>query len=158
MRRAYARSPKGQPAYSSEAYRPEGKVNLLACLSLEGVIAPWLVEGGTVNTQVFSYYLEHVLSPHLRAGQILVLDNFPVHKATVVAEQLEKHECRLLFLPTYSPDLNPIELLFAKLKAQLKTFAAPTSDTLSAAIDQVLKHLDLAEIIGYFRHAGYLVY
>lgn len=158
MRRAYARSPKGQPAYSSEAYRPDSKVNLLACMSLEGVIAPWLVEGGTVNTQVFSYYLEHILTPQLRAGQMLVLDNFPVHKAAVVAEQLEKQDCKLLFLPTYSPDLNPIELLFAKLKLRLKVISATTLDALSLAIHQTLQQVSLQDFIGWFRHAGYVVY
>ena len=99
MRRDYARAPRGQPAYSTEAYRPEGipasqgtGVNLLVCMSLEGVVAPWLVEGGSVNTQVFSHYLEHVLCPQLRPGQILVLDNYPVHKAAVVAEHLYRTE------------------------------------------------------------------
>ena len=158
MRSSHARSPRGQPAYSSEAYRPEGKVNLLACMSLEGVVAPWLIEGGSVNTQVFSYYLEHVLTPQLRPGQILVLDNYPVHKAAVVAQHLAKQDCRLMFLPTYSPDLYPIELLFAKLKAQLRHASAATLDALSLAIHQALQQVSLLDLVGWFRHAGYVVY
>lgn len=158
MRSGYARSPKGQPAYSRESYRPEGKVNLLACMSLEGVIAPWLVEGGTINTSVFSFYLEHILIPQLRPGQILVLDNYPVHKAAIVAELLHKRDCKLLFLPTYSPDLNPIELLFAKLKANLRRVCASTLDALNHAIHATLKHLDLPELINWFRHCGYVVF
>jgi len=158
MRSNYARSLKGQPAYSSEAYRPEGKVNLLACMSLEGVIAPWIVEGGTINTAVFSYYLEHILCPHLNPGQILILDNYPVHKALIVRELLEKQDCRLMFLPTFSPDLNPIEMLFAKLKSKLKQISAAALDTLSIAIHDALKHISLSDLIGWFRHAGYVVY
>lgn len=158
MRRTHARSPKGQPAYSTEAYRPEGKVNLLACVSLEGVVAPWLVEGGTVNTQVFTYYLEHLLIPQLRPGQLLVLDNFPVHKAAVVAERLQQHDCKLMFLPTYSPDLNPIELLFANLKADLKRRSASSLEALSQAIYQALKGVELHHLINWFRHTGYVVY
>ena len=158
MRSNYARSPKGQPAYSSEAYRLEGKVNLLACMSLEGVIAPWIVEGGTINTGVFSYYLEHILCPQLNPGQILVLDNYPVHKAFIVRELLKKRGCRLMLLPTYSPDLNPIEMLFAKLKTKLKQISAASLDTLSSAIHDALKQVSLSDLIGWFRHAGYLVY
>lgn len=157
MRSADARSPKGQPAYSSEAYRPEGRINLLACMSLEGVLAPW-IEGGTVKTQVFSYYLEHILCPELRPGQILVLDNYPVHKALVVRERLEQQACKLMFLPTYSPDLNPIELLFAKLKTRLKQISAATLDSLSGAIRDTLEQVALTDLIGWFRHAGYVVY
>ena len=158
MRSAYARSPKGQPAYATESYRPEGKVNLLACMSLEGILAPWLIEGGTINTSVFSYYLEHILCPQLRPGQILVLDNYPVHKALVVRDLLQQRDCKLMFLPTYSPDFNPIELLFAKLKAKLKQIAATTLDTLSSAIHEALKQVALSDLIGWFRHAGYLIY
>lgn len=158
MRRAYARSPKGQAAYSSESYRPEDKVNLLACMSLEGVVAPWLVEGGSVNTHVFRYYLEHILIPQLKSGQMLVLDNYPVHKAAVVAELVAEQGCRLLFLPTYSPGLNPIELLFAKLKQKLRLISAPTLDALSLAIHDTLEQVSLQDLIGWFRHAGYLVY
>jgi transposase len=116
------------------------------------------VEGGTVNTQVFTYYLEHVLAPQLRPGQIVVLDNLPVHKAAGVAECLHRHDCKLMFLPTYSPDLNPIELLFAKLKADLRCISAASLDALSLAIHQALKRVELHHLIGYFRHAGYLVY
>ena len=71
---------------------------------------------------------------------------------------LEERECKLLFLPTYSPDFNPIELLFAKLKQQLKLISAATLDALSFAIHDVLKQVSLADLIGWFRHAGYVVY
>lgn len=158
MRSSYARSLKGEPAYSSENYRPEGKVNLLACMSLEGVIAPWLVENGTVNTQVFTYYLEHILIPELKQGQMLILDNYPVHKALGVRELIERKGCKLLFLPTYSPDFNPIELLFSKLKIKLRQIAASTLKELSYAIQGVLKSIPLHNFINWFRHAGYIVY
>ena len=158
MRHDYARSPKGQPAIVREAYRPEGKVNLLACMSLEGVLAPWLVEGGSVDTGVFTYYLEHVLLPELKAGQILVLDNYAVHKTMAVRNLLLDKECRVMFLPTYSPDLNPIELLFSKLKARLRQVMAGSVDALGLVIDEVLKSVRLDELVGWFRKAGYVVY
>ena len=158
MRHDFARSPKGQPAIVKQTYRPEGKVNLLACMSLEGVVAPWLVEGGTVDTGVFTYYLEHLLLPELRAGQILVLDNYAVHKTEAVRDLLCERDCKVMFLPTYSPDLNPIELLFSKLKARLRQLAAASVDVLSLAIDQLLKSVRLDELMGWFRKAGYIVY
>lgn len=158
MRSAYARSPKGQAAYASEPYRPEGKVKLLACMSLEGVLAPWLVEGGTVNTNVFSHYLEHILCPQLKPGQILVLDNYPVHKASIVRDLLNQRDCKLLLLPTYSPDLNPIEMLFGKLKQILKRVSASTPESLSLAIHNALKQVTLQDLIAWFRHAGYTIY
>lgn len=157
MRSDYARSPKGEPAYSQEAYRPEGKVNLLAFMSLEGVVAPWLIENGTVNTQVFTYYLEYILSPELKQGKILILDNYPIHKALRVRELIEKQGCRLMFLPTYSPDFNPIELLFAKLKAKLREITASTMKELSFAIHNILKKIPLHNLINWFRHAGYVI-
>jgi len=158
MRYNYARSPKGQAAYSSESYRPTGKVNLLACMSLEGVVAPWLVENGTVNTQVFTYYLEHILIPELKQGQILILDNYPIHKALKVRELIEQKDCKLMFLPTYSPDFNPIELLFSKLKAKLREISASTMPQLSLSIQKILKAIPLDNCINWFKHAGYIVF
>lgn len=146
--------PKDNPlAYATESYRPEGKVNLLACMSLEGVIAPWTKVAPSTRG-----WSEHILTPQLRPGQILVLDNYLGHKALVVRELLQQRDCKLLFLPNYSPDFNPVELLFAKLKARLKQISATTLDALSSAIQQTLMQVSLADLFGWFRHAGYLVY
>jgi transposase len=152
---AYARSPQGEAAYTQEPYRPEEKVNLLAGLTLEGVVAPWLVHEGSVDTPVFLYYVEHILCPNLKAGSILVLDNFVVHKHSRVRTLLESKDIQVLFLPTYSPDLNPIELAFAKLKSLLRKQAIVTFASFSHAIKQSLDSLSLHEIMAWFRHCGY---
>ena len=164
MRRNYARSPKGQPAYSREAYRPEGipasqgaGVNLLACMSLEGMVFS-SSKGAASTPKPFATTEGHILCPQLRPRQILVLDNYPVHKTAIVAEHLEQHGCKLFFLSTYSPDFNPIELLFAKLKQQLRLVPASSLDALSLAIHNALKQMTLSDLIGWFKHAGYIVY
>lgn len=157
MRRTHARSPKGQAAYAVEPYKLEEKVNLLSALSLNGVIAPYLIRDGSVDTDVLLYYAEHILCPELRAGDMLVLDNYPIHKANKLETLVEQRGASILFLPTYSPDFNPIELAFSKLKAHLKKLAADTFDDLSYGIKRILDSIALHEIIAWFRHCGYVV-
>ena len=107
-----------------------------------------------MTREVFVYYLQRFLLPVVRPGQVLVLDNYVVHKGTVVRELVREAGCELVFLPSYSPDLNPIEQAFAKIKASLKRAAAVTLETLSVAVRRALDAVSLSDIQGFFRSAG----
>ena len=154
MTRRYARAPRGQRAYAKQRRNYGKNITLLAGLRLEGMCAPFVVEGG-VNTAVFETYVRHVLLPTLQAGDIVILDNLGVHKAKRVQRLLRAHGVQLLFLPAYSPDLSPIENAFAKLKACLRRVRAQTVDTLIQAIAQALDSISVYDAIGYFVNAGF---
>lgn len=131
MSRAYARSLKGRRVCSSTPHHPGERVNLIAALSTSGIQAPqapWLVTGGSVDTMAFVKYVKQVLFPTLLPGQIVTLANHSIHTAAEVRNLIAARNCTLLFLPTYSPDLNPIENAFAKLKVLLRKAQAATHD------------------------------
>lgn len=155
MSRSHARAPKGRRAYSSTPHHPGERVNLIAALSTSGIQAPWLVTGGSVDTRAFITYVEHVLSPTLRSGQVVVLDNYSIHTAATVRNLIAARDCTLLFLPTYSPDLNPIENAFSKLKALLRQARAATHDALSHAIKHACRAISLHDARAFFDHCGY---
>ena len=108
-----------------------------------------------MNGEAFLVYVEKVLVPSLAAGDIVVVDNLPAHKVAGVRAQIEAAGAILLYLPPYSPDLNPIEMAFAKLKALLRKAAARTRDSLWDAIGQVLDAFTPDECFNYLTHAGY---
>lgn len=151
----YARAPRGQRAYGS-APRNWGKnTTLIAGLTLEGVQAPFMLEGA-VDTLAFETYVEQVLAPSLRPGQVVVLDNLSVHKGERVRQAIEAKGCQVLFLPAYSPDLTPIEEAFSKLKAWLRRLGARTRKALEEAIIEALKQITGQDARGWFWHCGYL--
>ncbi len=117
-----------------------------------------LLVKGSVDTNVFLHYLEHELLSSLQAGQIVVMDNCPIHAKAKVETLLEPKGVQLWLLPAYSPDLSPIELFFAKLKSFLKACAARSLETLSIAVKQAIKATSLNDIMGWFRECGYLAY
>lgn len=156
MSRSHARSPRGERAYSRAPYGSGERTNLIAALSTSGIQAPWLVTGGAVNTATFITYVEYVLSPTLLPGQTVILDNYSIHINSRIRELIEAKDCRLLFLPTYSPDLNPIENAFSKIKALLKQAQAATQATLSQAIKHACDAITLQDALAWFRLCGYL--
>ena len=109
---------------------------------------------GSVDGTVFETYVEQVLAPTLTPGQIVVLDNHRIHKGDKVAQLLAARGCSLLFLPPYSPDLNPIEEAFAKLKIFVKACQARTRDALDQALAAALKIITLQDILGWFGHSS----
>lgn len=152
----YARAPKGQRAYGQVPKNRGENSSLIAALSLdEGVCAAMTLEGA-VDGIAFQVYVKEVLAPTLRPGQIVVLDNLQVHKNQAVREMIEAQGCELLFLPSYSPDFNPIEQAFSKLKALVRKHNARTKRTLDDAIAAALKVVTLQDVIGWFTYAGYL--
>lgn len=152
----YARAPKGQRAYGRVPKNRGENSSLIAALSLdEGVFAAMTLEGA-VDGIAFEVYVQEVLAPTLRPGQIVVLDNLQVHKNQAVREAIEARGCELLFLPSYSPDFNPIEHAFSKLKALVRKHKARTKQALDDAIAAALKAVTLQDVIGWFSHTGYL--
>ena len=150
----YGYAPKGQRSHG-QAPRNRGRnTSILAAMSPEGLIATMTVEGST-NKEVFLTYLQEVLCPALRPGQIVVMDNLAVHKNEAVRAQIEACGCRLIFLPAYNPDFNPIEHAFAKLKGCLRKARARTQETLEAAIAAGLATITATDACAWFKHCGF---
>jgi transposase len=129
----YAWSRRGERALASVPRNWGANVTLLASMSAEG-IGPYLAVEGPTTREVFEAYLERVLAPSLRPGQVIVMDNLSSHKGSRVRELIEERGCELMYLPPYSPDLNPIEGAFAKLKALLRRAGARTREALIEAM------------------------
>ncbi len=150
----YAWSRRGERAHA-KAPRNWGKnVTLLASIAAEGLGACLAVEGPT-RREVFEAYLERVLAPTLRPGRIVVLDNLSAHKGGRVREIVEGAGCELAYLPPYSPDLNPIELAFSKVKGLLRKAEARTREALIEAIGRALDAVTARDVRGFFGHCGY---
>ena len=129
-------------------------MTFLAALRRDRIEALWLLDG-PINGERFLIYVEQVLVPTLAKGDLVVMDNLGSHKAKAVRRAIRHAGARLLFLPKYSPDLNPIEQLFAKLKHWLRNAAARTPDALCSAIGHILHTITDAECRNYFSNAGY---
>ena len=126
----------------------------LAALRHHRIDAPWLLDG-PIDGASFQTYVEQVLLPTLKAGDIVVTDNLGSHKGKAVRRLIRSAGAKLLFLPKYSPDLNPIEQVFAKLKHLLRKAAARTAEHLTAAVGRLLTAFTPQECTNYFRNAGY---
>jgi transposase len=127
---------------------------LLASMTAEGM-GPCVAVEGTTTSAVFEAYVEQVLVPTLRPGQVVVLDNLSSHKGGRVRELVESRGCELLFLPLYSPDLNPIEEAFSKVKGLLRRTGARTREALIEAMGQALDAVTSRDARGFFEHCGY---
>jgi transposase len=150
----YAWSPKGERAHCSVPRNWGANVTLLASMSVGGMGACLAVEGPTTR-EVFETYLERVLVPSLKPGQVVVMDNLSSHKGGRVRELIEGQGCQLLYLPPYSPDLNPIEEAFAKLKGLLRKAGARTYEALIEAMGRTLEAITVKDTRGFFEHRGY---
>ena len=154
MVRPNGRSPRGERLIG---YVPLGHwetVTFVAGLRLTGVVAPMLINGA-MNGEIFLAYLEQCLAPTLKRRDIVVVDNVPFHKVGGVEEAIQAVGASLRYLPPYSPDLNPIELLFHPLKTWLRKAAERTMEGLHRCVGSYIRVLDPAECIAYLRHSGY---
>lgn len=136
---------------------PHGHWNtttFLAALRHDRIEAPWLFEG-PINGESFAIYVEKVLLPTLQPGDIVIMDNLGSHKGKIIRRLIRSVGARLLFLPKYSPDLNPIEQVFAKLKHLLRKAAARTVEAVCAAIGELLGAFTKDECANYFKNSGY---
>jgi transposase len=123
-------------------------------MSLEGM-GPTLVVEGATNTNVFETYVERVLAPTLRKGQVVIMDNLSAHKGERIRELIELRGCELLYLPPYSPDLNPIEEAFSKMKGLLRKAQARSREALLEAIGAAISAVTDQDAHGFFEHCGY---
>lgn len=152
--RLWARAPRGLRAFGSAPQNWGENVSILSALSLRGTLASMHIAGST-DGEVFLSYVEKVLAPELWPGAVVVMDNLSSHKVSGVAEAISATGARLHYLPPYSPDLNPIEQAWSKLKAYLRTIAARTYPNLSHAIAEGLQLITAEDAKGFFHQCGY---
>jgi transposase len=153
MTRRYARAPKGERAYGSVPRNRGKNTTLIASMTVGGMGEAMAVEGSTTG-RVFQTYVEHFLAPTLEEGQVVIWDNLGAHKGDKVRELIEAKGAEVLFLPAYSPDLNPIEEAFSKIKALLKKAAARTREALVEAMREALCDVTSRDARGWFTHCG----
>lgn len=154
LTRTHGRAPAGQRLVAAIPRNHGPNITCLAALSATGV-GPSMVFEGALYGNLFVQWVREELVPTLRPGQIVILDNLSVHKRVEAREAIEAAGCELRFLPTYSPDFNPIELVFSRLKAHLRKVEARSLEPLVAAIGAGLNAVTAAEARACFRHAGY---
>jgi len=156
LTRLYARALGGARTTEAVPRNYGESTSMIATLGVDGVAAPMLIEG-SVDTEVFNAYCEEVLQPTLKPGDILVLDNLGAHRASRIEEIAASCSAQVLWLPPYSPDFSPIELMWSKVKAYLKKVKARTQAELEEAIAEALKTITLSDCQNWFRHCGYQV-
>jgi transposase len=149
-----ARAPKGERAYGKVPKNWDENVTLISSMNLEGMGASMSIEG-SVDGDAFLLYIEHFLCPTLERGQIVVMDNLQVHKMKKVREMIEGCGCQLVFLPSYSPDFNPIEEAFSKVKGLLRKAKARSFEALVEASGRALSAVTKEDARGFFTHRGY---
>ena len=154
MARPKGRAPKGQRLVASIPHGHWSTSTFIAGLRHDRIVAPWLLDG-PMNGDAFLTYIATQLAPSLSADDIVIMDNLSTHKVKGVRELIEARGAGLLYLPSYSPDLNPIEMVFAKLKALLRKAAERTEDALCERIGQLLETYTPQECSNYLTHAGY---
>ena len=147
-------APRGQRIKAKVPHGHWQTMTFLAALRHDRITAPWLIEG-PINGETFLLYVEKVLVPTLRPGDIVIMDNLGSHKGKAVRHAIRAVGARLFFLPKYSPDLNPIEQFFAKLKHWLRKAAKRSTEAVYDAIAPILDTVTSAECANYFTNAGY---
>jgi transposase len=152
--RARGRSPKGERCRAAIPHGHWKTTTFVGALRLGGMTAPMVLDG-PMHGDAFFAYVDQVLAPTLRPGDIVIMDNLPAHKGARIREAIEKTGARLRFLPPYSPDFNPIEMAFSKLKAFLKKHAPRSIDQLWKLIGQAIDLFAINECRNYFTAAGY---
>lgn len=155
MTRPRGRAPRGQRLIAKVPHGHWKTTTFLAALRTRGLTAPLVVDGA-INGAVFLAYVEQQLSPTLNAGDIVILDNLNSHKVKGVREAIEARGACVVYLPPYSPDFNPIELVFAKLKWLLRSQAVRSKEDLWELCGALLDHFSSAECTNYIRHCGYV--
>jgi transposase len=149
--------PRGNRVIAKVPHGHWQTTTFLAALRHDRIDAPWLLEG-PIDGESFHLYVEKILVPTLRTGDIVIMDNLGSHKGKAIRRLIRSAGAKLLFLPKYSPDLNPIEQVFAKLKHLLRKAAARTIETVCAAIAELLGAFTKQECANYFKNSGYAPY
>jgi len=155
MTRLRARAPRGKRAYGRVPRNRGKNQTLIASMTLEGGMGAALSIKGSTDAELFETYVEEFLAPTLEAGQVVVLDGLGAHRTNKVREFVEERGADLLFLPSYSPDLNPIEEALSKIKSIVRKAGARTREALDEAISEALSSVTLEDVAGWFSHCGY---
>jgi len=155
MTRRYGRAPRGQRLVAPVPHGHWKTSTFVAGLRTNGLTAPLVVDGA-MNGDIFRSYVEQVLAPTLGPGDVVILDNLGSHKVAGVREGIEARGASLVYLPPYSPDLNPIEQAFAKLKALLRKIAARTVSALWDALGDIVQRFNPQECVNYLANTGYV--
>lgn len=156
MTRTHARAPSGERIVDAVPKNWGDNVTVTAALTLDGILAPMMLHGA-MNARAFEAYVEQCLAPELRPGDVVVLDKLSAHKTPRIREIIEDAGARLLFLPSYSPDFNPIEHAWSKLKALLRAVGARTIRRLARALGDALRAITPDDAHGWFSHCGFRV-
>jgi transposase len=155
MTRLRARAPRGQRAYGKVPRNRGKNTTLIASITFEEAMAEAMTIEGATDAKAFEAYVEHFVAPTLKKGQVVVLDGLGAHRTEKVRDLIEERGADLLFLPSYSPDLNPIEEAFAKIKNIVRKTGARTREALVEAISGALSAITLEDVAGWFAHCGY---
>jgi transposase len=154
MARLRGRAPRGERLVDKTPHGHWQTTTLIAALGIEGMQCSTVVDGA-VNGDVFEAFVEQVLVPQLRPGDVVIMDNLSSHKRARVRERIEAAQAQLKYLPPYSPDLNPIEMVFSKIKQLLRTLQTRTRKALWRCMQAVLDTVTPSDATNCFRHAGY---
>lgn len=150
----WGRAKVGQRLIGKAPYGHRKTLTFVAALRCDSIVAPWVIDR-PINARSFRAWVENCLVPTLRRGDIVVMDNLSSHKASVIRKAIRSVGAKLFYLPPYSPDLNPIEQVFAKLKALLRKVNARTVEAVIQAIGQILDEFTAEECARYLSNAGY---
>lgn len=156
LTRRYGRAPRGERVSEAVPKNYREQRSVISSMSVDGVAAVFIIEGA-VDTTAFDVYVERVLRPTMRKGDIFVLDNLTAHHASQIEEVAAQCAARVLWLAPYSPDLSPIELLWSKIKTGLRKAKARTIEELSQALNKGLELITLNDCRAWFEHCGYSV-
>ena len=154
MTRLRGRAPRGERLIDKTPHGHWMTTTLIAALGLSGIRCSTVVDGA-VNADIFESFVKHVLVPELAPGDVVIMDNLSSHKRQRTRELIEATGASLEFLPPYSPDLNPIEMVFSKIKQLLRTLACRTKDGLWRSMQSVLDAVTPTDALNCYRHAGY---
>lgn len=154
MARAYAGAPRGHRAYAAKPRNRGHALTLMGAMGAHGLVATMTVAGGT-DGEVFRSYVDQVLVPQLRPGQVVLMDNLKAHKVPGIREAIEAAHATLRYLPSYSPDLSPIELCWSNVKTALRARAARTREALELAWTDALASVTDSDARHWFAHCGY---
>ena len=157
MTRLYGRAPRGQRLTEKVPHGHWKTTTLIGALGLGGMRCSTVVDGA-VNRDVFEAFVEQVLVPHLQPGDIVIMDNLSSHKGGRIEALIAAAGAQVRYLPPYSPDLNPIEMIFSKIKQRLRSLAHRTQDALWSAMQGVLDTVTPSDALNCYRHAGYTLH
>jgi transposase len=155
MTRLYARAPRGKRAYGKVPRNRGKNTTLIAAITLEGAMGASMIVEGATDSEAFEAYVKHFLAPSLEEGQVVVLDGLGAHRTEKVRELVQARGADLVFLPSYSPDFNPIEEAFSKIKTLVRKEGARMREALGEAIGRALAAVTTEDAEGWFAHAGY---